>query len=122
MLRSASMGPVRLSRRLGVCLLTAKRRGRLLAEKGLLIADARKFYSITPAGIEALGPDAQPPPRWVNVAAISAAAAKDVCERTYLDDRAQAERSRPGKMARAAAKLNRSLPFNRFPERERLAG
>ena len=121
-LRSAPMGPVRLARRLETCLLTAKRRVRLLAEKGLVIADARKFYAITELGIETFGPDAQPSPRWVNVAAISAAAAKDVRDRTYLDDRPQVERSRPGKMARAAAKLNRSLPFNRFPERERLAG
>jgi hypothetical protein len=66
--------------------LTAKRRTRLLAERGLVIADPRKFFAVTPAGIEALGPDAQPPPRWVNVAAISAASAKDVRERLYVSD------------------------------------
>jgi hypothetical protein len=115
------MGAVKLARRLQVCLLTAKRRLGLLTERGLVFADARRFYTLTDAGREALGPGAQPPPRWVNVAAISAATAPDVRERTYVDDRAQAERSRPGKMARAAARLNRSLPFNRFPERERLA-
>ena len=58
----------------------------------------------------------------MNVAAISAAAAKDVRERAYVDDRTQVERSRPGRMAKAAARANKSLPFNRFPERERLAG
>ena len=121
-LRSAPMGPVRLARRLEVCLLTAKRRVSLLAARGLVIADARRFYAITPAGIETLGPDAQPPPRWLRFEAISAATARDVRDRTYVDDGAQAERSRPGQMAKAAAKLNRSLPFNQFPERERLAG
>ena len=61
------------------------------------------------------------PPRWVNVAAISAAVAKDVRERAYVDDRTQAERSRPGQMAKAAAKANKSTPFNAFPF-ERMAG
>jgi DNA-binding transcriptional ArsR family regulator len=111
-LRVAPMGHVRLSRRIGVCLLTARRRANLLAERGLVFPDVRKFYSITPEGIEALGPKSQPPPRWVNVAAISAAAAKDIAERTRLDDRTQEERSRPGRMARVAAKRNRSTPFN----------
>jgi hypothetical protein len=115
-LRSAPMGPVRLSRRLEVCLLTAKRRVCLLAERGLVIPDIRKFYAITSAGIEALGPEAQPPPRWVRLELISAAAARDVAERTRLDDRTQAERSRPGQMAKAAAKRNRSYAFNPYTE------
>ena len=112
-LRSSPMGPVRLSRRLGTCLLTSKRRVGLLAERGLLIADVRKFYAITPAGIEALGPDAQPPPRWVNVAAISAAAAKDVRDRVHVDDSTAAQRSEWGRMARAAAKANGAVSFGK---------
>ena len=116
-----AMGPVRLSRRLGVCLQTTKRRTISLAEKGLVIADVRRFFSITPEGIEALGPKSQPSPRWVNVAAISAAAAKDVADRPRVDDRTQEERSRPGKMARAAARLNKSSNFNGHVFSERMA-
>ena len=118
-------GPLRqleLSRRAQVCSFTAKRRFGLLVERGLATVDIARRYSATDAGREALGPEAQPQPRWVNVAAISAAAAKDVRERAYVDDRTQIERSRPGRMAKAAARANKSLPFNRFPERERLAG
>jgi hypothetical protein len=50
-------------------------------------------------------------------AAISAASARDVTERAWVDDRTQPERSRPGKMARAAARRNGSASFA-FPERE----
>ena len=120
-LRSSPMGHVRLSRRIGVCLQTAKRRANLLAERGLLVADVRRFFSITPEGIEALGPKSQPPPRWVRVEAISAAAAKDVADRPRVDDRTQAERSRPGQMARAAARLNKSSNFNGHVFTERMA-
>ena len=113
-------GIVAVARRAGVCPLTARRRLGLLTGKGLVFADPRKFFSITPAGVAAGdAPQRQP---WVNPERIKASTAKDVVGRTYLDDRAQAERSRPGQMAKAAAKLNRSLPFNRFEQRERLAG
>ena len=121
-LRSSPMGHVRLSRRIGCCLLTARRRANLLAERGLLVADVRRFYAITEAGIAALGPKSQPPSRWVNVAAISAAAARDVRDRPRIDDRTQEERSRPGKMARAAARLNKSSNFNGYVFVERMAG
>jgi hypothetical protein len=90
-LRSASMGPVRLSRRLEVCLQTAKRRVRLLAERGLVIADERRFYSLAPAGREALGAEAQRPP-WVRVEAISAATARDVVNRAWAGDISAANR------------------------------
>ena len=111
-LHCSPMGHVRLSRRIGVCLLTAKRRASFLAERGLVIADIRKFYSITSQGIEALGPKSQPPSRWIRVEAISAAAAKDVAERTTIPEATAAQRSNSGKLARAAAKRNRSTPFN----------
>lgn len=93
-LRSAPMGPVRLARRLEVCLLTAKRRARWMAERGLVISDVRGFYTLTPAGRAALGPDAQPPPCWLDPQRISAAAARDVVSRTYVDDR-DAGRAQP---------------------------
>jgi hypothetical protein len=112
-------GIVTIARRAGVCPLTARRRLGLLTGKGLVFADPRKFFSITPAGVAAGdAPQRQP---WVNPERIKASTAKDVVGRTYLDDRAQAERSRPGQMARAAAKRNRSNAFNPWFE-ERLAG
>ena len=101
-----------LSRRLGTCLLTAKRRANALAERGLLIADVRRFFSITPEGIEALGPDAAKPTPWVRVEAVAASTAKDVRDRVYIPEATAAQRSNSGKLARAAAKRNRSTPFN----------
>ena len=117
-----SMGSVKLARRTGVCLLTAKRRARLLAARGLLFADPRRFLSITDAGLKALGPDAPKPTPWVNVAAISAATAKDVTERIYVNNISAAQRSNCGKLARAAAKRNKSVPFNGGGYFERMAG
>jgi DNA-binding transcriptional ArsR family regulator len=104
-LRSAPMGPVRLSRRLGCCLLTAKRRARLLAERGLVLLDVRKFYAITPAGIGALGDEA--PKRWVKPEAISASTAPDVASRGGLTGMSQTERSRLGGIARAKQMFGR---------------
>src|ERR1700722_447774 len=92
-----AMGVMKLSRRVAVCAMTIRRRLGLLTGRGLTFADPRGFYAITPAGIETLGPDAAKPTRWVRVEAISAATARDVRDRTYVDDRAQAERSRPGR-------------------------
>jgi Mn-dependent DtxR family transcriptional regulator len=108
-LRSASMGPVRLARRLGVCLLTAKRRVRLLAARGLVIADARRFFSITEAGLAALGPDAQPPPRWVNVAAIRLVIVSSSCSSSCVIG---VFRSTAGVSACIAAM---GWPLHRFP-------
>jgi hypothetical protein len=115
-LAKAAMAPARLGRRIGTCEMTAKRRARLLAARGLLFAEDRRFYSLTDAGREALGPDAPKPTPWVRVEAISAASSKDVQERRYVDDATSAERSRRGKMARASAKANGSIPFVSFIE------
>ena len=112
-LAAASMGAVKLARRAGVCPPTVRRRAGQLAKRGLVFADPRKFYSITPVGIEALGPDAaKPPPRWLDPGRISAASAKDVTGRTFIPEATAATRSNAGKLARAAAKRNRSTPFN----------
>jgi hypothetical protein len=100
-LRSAPMGPVRLSRRVGICLLTAKRRARLLAEKGLVVADVRRFFSLTPAGREALGDEAAKVTRWVDVSRIMASTAPDVRERGGRDVFTVAERGRLGGMRTA---------------------
>ena len=118
-----SMGAVKLARRVQVCLLTAKRRARLLAARGLLFIDPRRFYSLTPTGREALGSDAAKPTPWVRPEAISAASAKDVRERVHIHDASSAEHSRRGKLARASAKRNGSTPFNNpFVEFDRMAG
>jgi hypothetical protein len=113
-----SMGNVKLARRVEVCPMTIRRRVRLLVERGLVFADPRKFYAITPTGIAALGDAApQKPAPWVKVEAVSAANASDV--RTRLqhpnDDRTAAERSRQGSEARQKAlqttQANKTAPF-----------
>ena len=100
-LAQSAMGPVRLSRRVGVCLLTVTRRCRLLVGRGLVFADVRRFYEITEAGRRALGPAAAPKP-WVRVEAISAAAGREVLERGSVDDRAKGGRPKGGAWTEAA--------------------
>jgi hypothetical protein len=114
-----SMGTMKLARRLGTCPLTIRRRVNLLIGKGLVFADPRRFFSITPAGRLQIGDAAKPPSRWVNPELISAATAKDVRLRLeHPNEMSAAERTRLSSLnaqkARANAKLNRSLPFNRF--------
>jgi hypothetical protein len=115
-LAPAPMRQLVLSRRVGVCSLTVRRRTELLIGHGLLRRDAAKRFSVTDAGLAAL-PDA--PKRWINTAAISAANAKDVRERGQ-DDRTTAQRSAHSSMgaAKAAATMraNKAAPFNTFPE------
>jgi Mn-dependent DtxR family transcriptional regulator len=119
-LRSAPMGHVRLSRRIGVCLLTAKRRASLLAERGLVTADVRRFFSITPAGAAALGPDAPQRQPWLRVEAVAASMARDVTARTYVNDMSAAERSRhsasAAKKGRENAKRGKTIGFNGWME------
>jgi hypothetical protein len=116
-----SMGVTKLSRRAEVALLTAKRRINLLTGRGLVFADPRRFFSLTPAGRSALGDEA--PRRWVEPEAVSAVSAPDVQRRQqFPNEMSAAERTRLSSLnaqkARAMAKLNRSLPYNRFPERQ----
>jgi hypothetical protein len=120
-LAMTAMGCMKLARRVQVCPLTIRRRLGLLIGRGLVFADPRRFYSLTPAGRGALG-DASLPPRWVRVEAISAAAAKDVVEPTYVNNISAAQRTNCGKLARAAAKRNKSTPFNGGGYFERMAG
>ena len=111
-----SMGTVKLARRVEVCPMTIRRRVRLLVERGLVFADPRKFFSITDAGLAALG-DAAPqrPEPWVKVDAVSAARAKDVAERQgqSVDDRTSWARSQQGSRARlkALSTANGQQPF-----------
>jgi hypothetical protein len=99
-LRSASRGVSRLARRVEVCEFTIKRRARLLAARGLLFADSRKFFEITEAGISALGPSTAPN-RWVNVERISAAASREVLGHHGLAVMPNSQRARIGGLARA---------------------
>jgi Winged helix-turn-helix DNA-binding len=118
-----AMGTVKLARRVEVCPMTIRRRVRLLVERGLVFADPRKFFSITPTGIAALGPEApQRPEPWLRVEQISAAAARDV--RTRLqhpnDDRSSWARAEQSSRARLKGletiRANKAEPFNAFPE------
>jgi Mn-dependent DtxR family transcriptional regulator len=98
-----SMGTVKLARRVEVCPMTIRRRVRLLVERGLVFADPRKFFSITDAGLTALGSEApQRPEPWVKISAISAVSARDV--RTRLqhpnDDRSSWARAEQSSRAR----------------------
>jgi hypothetical protein len=114
-----------LSRRIECCPMTIKRRARALGQKGLIYADPRRFFSISPAGLAALGPDAPQRQPWVRVEMISAANARDVVERHCgLDDRSAAERRRHAGEARLrileTARRNGSAEFNAY-ELDRLA-
>jgi DNA-binding Lrp family transcriptional regulator len=111
-----SMGTVKLARRVEVCQPTIRRRVRPLLEKGLVFADPRKFFSVTPAGRAALGDEAVVS-RWVDPARISAANARDV--RTRLqhpnDDRSSWARAEQSSRARQKgieqARENGQQPF-----------
>jgi hypothetical protein len=101
----------------------------LLIAHGLARQDAeRRAFSITDAGLAALGPDApQRPAPWVRSEMVSAANARDVRRRMEHrnDDRSAAERSRHGSMAaaKALATANRQQPFiDTFTEIDRMAG
>ena len=93
--------PVRqleLARRLGVCSLTAKRRLGMLIGQGLADAQDGRFR-ITDQGRGLLGD--QCPQRWIDVARISAALAKDVLLRGGSDVMTRSEAARLGGLARA---------------------
>jgi hypothetical protein len=123
----ASMGAMKLARRIGCCLLTAKRRARLLTHRGLVLSDPRGFYAVTDAGRQALGEEAKRPlpPRWVKPEAVAASTAKDVVDRMAHPHALTAqEKSRVSSMAarkaRAAAKAGRTAAFDGFVEFDRL--
>jgi hypothetical protein len=70
--------------------LTAQRRARSLVGRGLVFADVRRFFEITEAGRQTLGPVAAPT-RWLRHEAISAAMSREVLARRRgeVDDAAQ---------------------------------
>jgi hypothetical protein len=102
-LGALALSPVRLmtlARLLGICRLTARRRlDRLMAQKLVEVDEDR--FQINAKGRDCLGPDAPLP--WFNVIAISAAAAKDVRERSPTDNRSAAMHSANGRKARRAS-------------------
>ena len=69
-----------LAHRIEVCRLTMRRRIEGLIERGLAAAQDGKF-SITAAGVQALGPDAPQRQPWVNLERVRASTAKDVVAR-----------------------------------------
>ena len=106
-----------LVRRTGLCSLTVKRRLGLLIERGLAKQDAPRLpFSVTDAGRQALGRAAPQHEPWVNAAAISAAAAKDVRERVTVSDMTRIAKSRSASLgaqrAIEMARSNRSPAFN----------
>ena len=120
-LAQVAMGPVRLARRVGTCPMTAKRRAHLLAKRGLVHLDPRKFYSISVAGRQAIGTTNAPRPApWLNPAAISAASARDVLRRMEHpnDDRSSFQRSAHATVA--AAKAAETMRLHKR-ERQRFA-
>ena len=129
-LAQVAMGPVRLARRVGTCPMTAKRRAHLLAKRGLVHLDPRKFYAISDAGRQAIGTTNPPRPApWLNPAAISAASAKDVRQRLTHpnDDRSAEFRSRVASMGAqagvASARLRRTgIGQSATREFDRMAG
>lgn len=109
-----------LSRRVGVCSLTARRRLDHLVQRNLAKADERRRYVVTNLGLKALG-DAVPqkPAPWIDSMKISAANARDVVSRggeIPTDDRTTAQRSRHSSMgaAKGAAtvRLRKRQPSN----------
>jgi hypothetical protein len=98
-LRIIALAPKRqlqLARETETCSLTIKRRAGLLAERGLVRRDDMKRFSITDAGLAALGPDAPQHQPWVDLERVRASTARDVVARhgQEPDDRTRAFRSK----------------------------
>jgi hypothetical protein len=102
--------------------MTIKRRARLLAARGLVHPDPRRFFSLTDAGRQALGADMPPRQPWLRRDAVAASLAKDVVARHDRppDDRTAAFRSMVASMGAqagvAATRLRKRerQPFSAF--------
>ena len=115
----ASMGVGRLSRRVGICPMTIKRRTRLLAERGLIHLDLRRFFSITNEGRRAIGTTNAPRPApWHRREAVAASLARDVVARNghQPDDRSSEFRTKVAKMG-----AQQSMASQRLHKRRRFA-
>jgi hypothetical protein len=88
----------------------------MLVERGLAFSDERRFFAITQQGRQALGDDVQRPAPWIDPSLISAAAAKDVRERSPGDDRTRAFRSKVASLGAA-----RSIESQREHKRQRFS-
>jgi Mn-dependent DtxR family transcriptional regulator len=114
----ASMGTLKLARRVEVCPATIKRRVRVLVERGLVFADPRRFFSITSEGRLALGDDMPQRQPWVRTELVSAALSRDVLQRHDRppDDRSAQFRSKVASMGAA-----KSIEAQRLSKRRRFA-
>ena len=112
-LRALCWAPMRqlvLVREVEVCSLTIRRRTALLIERGLVRRDLdRGPFLITDRGRALLGDDAPTP--WVRIEAVAASLAKDVTSRSSPGVLSNAERSRLGGLARAAAMWGRPRAY-----------
>ena len=120
----ASAGLVSISRQVGVCQLTVKRRAERLIKRGLVYRDLRGFYVATEAGRSTQGEAPPPKPEpWLKVSAISAASAKDVLERS-TDDRTTVQKAHHASHGRAAVaetmRLRRRRMLSAYGEAEPL--
>ena len=91
-----------LSRTVGVCPFTVRRRVNALIERGLVEAEPDRRFKITDKGRALLGPDAAPA-RWVDLDKVRASLGKDVIERQGHhpnDDRTRQQRSEHSHEAR----------------------
>jgi DNA-binding IclR family transcriptional regulator len=114
-----------LARQIGCCALTAKRRLGLMIERGL-VKVANATFSITDAGISALGDGAPKRPElWVRPETVSAALSRDVHERQHHhahDDRSAAQRSEQVTGARTRAGPSHRFGKLRDDEFDRMTG
>jgi hypothetical protein len=101
-------GIVAIARQTGSCNLTARRRIDRLVERGLAQTQDDRF-AISDQGLAALGDILPRPAPWLRVEQISAASARDVRERSPIDDRTHWERSRHGSKAAAQAAVTMRL-------------
>ena len=98
-LAATPMVGARLASRCAVSEPTAQRRARLLVQRGLVVSDPRRFFSITQAGREALGDIVPRREPWLRPEAVSAALSRDVVERRPVDDRTREQRSQHASLA-----------------------
>ena len=93
------MRQLQLVREVEVSSLTIKRRVSLLIGRGLVKQDAaRQPFSITDAGLAALGPGA--PKRWVDLNRLRASTAKDVLTRSPTETWSASQLAAKARMAR----------------------
>jgi hypothetical protein len=110
-----------LAHRIGACRLTVRRRIDRLVEQKLMFPHEGR-YTITAAGIAALGPNAPQRHPWVNLERVRASTARDVVARHSQepDDRTRAFRSKIASLGAqqglATSRLKRRPAFNHWAD------